>query len=235
MANQNMSTADRARIRQEAEDRRKAKDDKVFHILLIITVAIIAVVGLTTLIRNAVTTPAEIRDLTAIQNNWIVIDTDNKVSKHYHHPASFDIPAGYSKGDFTKYRDGVAQDFYLVADDPAAMVASIYVDAAPELTAEGFVQRTIDMRENALNTGSTVTAGEPFTATIAGEKAQCIYLLYSTEQGDYGCLLCGFDAPRNVCVTAILSGSYVTDGNVQTAEELLAQAEVLLAGLTIIH
>lgn len=235
MANQNMSNADRARIRQEAEDRRKAKDDKVFYTLVIITVAIIAVVVLTTLIRNAVTTPAEIRDLSAIEANWIVIDTDNKVSKHYHHPASFDIPAGYTKGDFTKYRDGVAQDFYLVADDPAAMVANLYVDAAPELTAEGYIQRSIEMRENALNPGSTVTVGEPFTATIAGEKAQCLYLRFTTEQGEYGCLLCGFDAPRNVCVTAILSGAYVTDGNVQTAEDLLAQAQTLLAGLTIIH
>ena len=235
MANQNMSAADRARVRQEAEARRKAKDDKVFYTLVIITVAIIAIVALTMLIRNAVTTPAEIRDLSAIQENWIVIDTDSKLSKHYHHPASFDAPAGYAKGEFTKYNDGVAQDFYLIAEDPNAMVASVYVDAAPDLTAEGYIQRAIEMHGNALNEGTTVTVGEPFTATIAGEKAQCIYLLYSTTQGNYGCLLAGFDAPRSVCVTAILSGAYVTEGDAQTAEELLGQAQTLLAGLSIIH
>lgn len=235
MANKSMSPTDRTRIRQEAEARRKAKDDKVFYTLVIITAAIIAVVALTMLIRNAVTTPAEIRDLSAIEANWIVIDTDNKLSKHYHHPASFDIPAGYAPADFTKYNDGIARDFYVEAEDPASRVSSVYVDAAPELTAEGFIQRSIDMRENALNTGSSVTVGEPFTATIAGEEAQCLYLLFSTPQGDYGCLMTGFDAPRNVCVYSIISGEYVTDGNVQTVEELLEQAQVLLAGLTIIH
>ena len=109
------------------------------------------------------------------------------------------------------------------------------MDSAPNLNGEEYIQRSIEMRENALNTGSTVTIGEPFTATVAGETAHCLYMCFSTVEGDYGCLLLGFDAPRNVCVTAILSGAYTTPENMQTQEQLLAEAEVLLAGLTIVH
>lgn len=235
MGKHNQSGAERERIRQSAEERRKARENKVFYILVIITVVIVAAFFLIRHISNESVLPARIPSVSAIQDNWIVIDVDNKVSKRYHHPASFDIPEGYVKGEFTKYNDGVAQDFYLEATDPEAMVSLIYVDAASELTAADYIQRTVEMRENALNTGSTVKAGQPFTATIAGEPVHCLYLVYSTEQGDYGCLMIGFDAPDDVCVTAILSGKYVTDGNVQTQEELLEQAQVLLSGLTIMH
>ena len=229
----NMTPAERARIKQQADEKRKAKENKVFYTLVIITVLIIAAVALNSVLRDALTLPAEIRDLSSIQDNWLVIDTDNHVSKRYHHPGSFDAPAGYSQGDFTKYNDGVARDFYLVADDPEAAVNLIYVDSAPELTAREYIQRSIDMYADALTEGSSVTLGEPFTATIAGEEAQCLYMHFSTAEGDYGCLLMGFDAPRNVCITASLSGAYTTPEAVQTQEQLLAEAQTLLAGLTI--
>lgn len=230
----NMTPADRARIRKQADDKRKARENKIFYTLVIISLAIIAAIALNNVLRDALTLPVEIRNLSRIQDNWLVIDTDNHVSKRYHHPGSFDAPAGYTPGDFTKYTDGVARDFYLVADDPEAMVSLIYVDAAPELTGAEYIQRSIDMRSDALNAGSTVEVGEPFTATVAGEEAHCLYMLFTTPEGSYGCLLLGFDAPRNVCITAILSGSYTTLENVQTQEQLLAEAQVLLAGLTIV-
>ena len=235
MGKHTQSTAERERIRQDAEKRRKDKENKVFYTLVIITVIIVAAFFIINHFVKESAYPELIRDTSTIQDNWIVIDVDNKVTKRYHHPASFDIPEGYVPGDFSKYRDGVARDFYLEASDPEATVSIIYVDAAPELTGEEYISRTFTMYQSTLNEGSTVQAGLPFTATIAGETAHCLYLRYSTTEGDYGCLLVGFDAPDNVCVTASLSGKYVTDGNVQTQEELLAEAGVLLDGLTIIH
>lgn len=237
--------ATRARNTRAANERARAEDAqrKAWwaahgkHVLIAV-IAVIALIVAVLLIRHFVeesALPVEIRNTSAIQDNWLVIDTDNKLSKRYHHPASFDIPEGYEKGEFTKYNDGVARDFYLVATDPEAAVSLVYVDAAPELTAEEYIQRSIDMRENALNTGTTVTVGEKFTATIAGEEAHCLYLRFSTTQGDYGCLLCAFDAPRNVCVTATISGNYTTPENVQTADQLLTEAQTLLAGLTIVR
>jgi len=235
MGKNNRTQADRARIQQEAAQRREARENKQMYILISIVLAVIVIALLIRPVTEFFTLPAEIRDVSLIQDNWVVIDTNNKLSTRYHHPASFDAPAGFEKGDFTKYNDGVAQDFYLLATDPDAMVYSLYVDAAPELTAKEYIQRSIEMRENALNTGSSVTVGEPFTAEIAGERAECLYLRFSTTNGDYGCLVCGFDAPRSVCVTATVSGNYTAPEAVQTQEELLAQAQTLLAGLTIMH
>ena len=235
MAKSNLTPAERERIRQEAASRRAEKENRIYYILIGVTLIVLAAFLLAPAVKDFFTLPAEIRDVSAIQDDWLVIDADNKVSKRYHHPASFVIPQGYEKGEFTKYNDGVAQDFYLLNTDNDAPVNLVYVDAAPELNAQEYIQRTIDMHANALNEGSTVTLSEPFTATIAGEKAQCIYLHFSTLNGDYGSLVCGFDAPRSVCVTAVISGSYTTPENVQTQEQLLAEAEILLAGLTIVR
>lgn len=246
MGNTPRSNADRERIRQEADARRQARENKVFYTLTAITVAIVAVFLIASGIRTLITTPTEIRNLDRIQDNWLVIDVDQTVSKHYHHPASFDAPAGYIPGEmvmertgeshiFTKYNDGVCQDFYLEAEDENALVAAVYVDAAANQTAKDYIQRYIDLYGNTQNATTTIVPGVPFTATLAGETAQCLYLRYNEERGSYGVLLCAFDAPRNVCVNAQLSGAFTTPENVQTQEQLLAEAEVLLAGLTIVH
>lgn len=230
----NMTPADRQRIKQEAADRRKAQENKVFFILTAITVAIFAVVLLYRPVVNFFTLPAEIHNLSSIQDDWVVIDADNTTGTLYHHPATFPAPEGYTLSSFYTSEELVTQDIYLVADDPEADVAIIYVFAAPELTAQENIARYREMYGDALNAGDSVVLGEPFTATIAGEKALCIYMRYSTAVGDYGCLVCSFDAPRNVCVTASLSGKYAEAGQAQTQEELLAQAQTLLADLTIV-
>lgn len=235
MGNKNLSPADRKRIRQNAEARKAARENRLYYILIAITLVVVAFIFITPVVKDFFTLPAEIRDLSAIEPDWLVIDTDRNLPKRYHHPASLTIPEGYVKGDFSKYRDGVAQDFYLVSTDENAPVSSIHVDASANLTAEAYIQRSIGMYTSALTEGSSVTMGEPFTATIAGEEAQCIYMVFSTPNGSYSCLFCGFDAPRNVCVTAVINGSYTTADAVLTQDAFLAQAQTLLAGLTIVR
>ncbi len=167
-----------------------------------------------------------------VQPGWLVIDVDSSVHRHYVHPATFTIPKGFSRGEFTKYVDGVAQDFYLIADDEAAPVANIYVDAVSGVTSKELIQRYISLSDTLPDTPSI---GAPFTAEVAGETAACLYMHYSEERGDYGVLVCFFDAQGDICVNALLTGAYTTPENVQTQEELLEQARTLLAGLTIIH
>lgn len=231
--------ADRARVRQNAAQRRQDKEMKQYITLLIVLGCIVAAVILFFAIRSAVTTPSEIRNLNAIEDSWVVIDTDKRTSTHYHHPASFDVPAGYVQSDFSTFNDGVQKDFFVEAEDAQALVESIYVSAAPELTAEAYIQRLIEFSPSSLTEGTTAEVGEPFTATIAGKEARCLYLRYTAaadgEEKCYGCLFTAYDAPRNVCVYASLSGGYTTADNIQTAEQLLAEAETLLAGLTIVR
>lgn len=237
------SPAERARIQQAAAERRREKEMKQFKILTTALAAIIAIAAIVALIvhlHGLSGLPAEIKDVSTIQDNWIVIDTNNKVSKRYHHPASFDIPAGYTKSDFSLFNDEYERDFYVEADSEDAVVSSVYVCAAPELTAAEYIQRLLDYSGTALNEGTTVETGEPFSAAIAGKDAQCLYLHYTVTAEDgstqaYGCLYTAFNAPKNVCVYASISGAYTTPENVQTAETLLAEAETLLAGLTIVE
>lgn len=231
--------ADRARIQQAAAERRHAKEMKQFIILIIITVVLIAALFIGSAVKNMVTLPVELKDLSSIQDNWIVIDTNNRVSKRYHHPASFDIPAGYTKSEFTLFNDDYQQDFFVEADSDDALVDSVYVCAAAELTAEEYIQRLAENSSAMLNAGTTVETGEPFNATVAGKEASCLYLRYTVTAEDgstqaYGCLFTAFNVPRNVCVYASISGAYTTPENVQTVETLLSEAETLLAGLTLV-
>ncbi len=233
-----LTAGERNRVRQAAAQRRKEKEMKQYITLLIALVCVVALVILVSVIRSAVTTPAEIRNLSAIEDNWVVIDADNKLSTRYHHPASFDVPAGYHTTDFTLMTDEVQRDFYVEADDENAVVESVYICAAPELTAAEYMQRLVEYSPTALNEGDTVETGEPFTAVIAGKEAHCLYLAYTSAAEDgtmqaYGCLYTAFDAPKNVCVYASVSGGYTTPDHIQTVETLLAEAEMLLAGLTI--
>ena len=247
MSKKTLTPADRERIRQEAAGRKQARENRTMYILCAITLVILLAVIVIPRIYDAVTLPVEISDLDDIQANWVVIDTNSKVSKRYHHPASFDFPQGYGEVEqafgttgekrvYSKYNDGVARDFFLTALDETASVNNIYVDAAASLTAEAYIARCLELRSSALNEGTSVTlVSEPFSATIAGKEAQCLYLRYSEAKGDYGVLICAFDAPRNVCVYAQLTGAYTGPETVQTQEELLAQAQTLLAGLTIVE
>lgn len=226
-----------ARQHKEEAKRRAWWDAHRRHVLLAVMAAVIVLLAAIA-VNHWVTEsalPDEIRDLTAIEDNWLVIDTNTKVSTRYHHPASFDIPEGYVTADFTKYSDGVSQDFFVEATDESAVVSSVYIDGVPELTAAEYIQRALDYREDALNENDSVTVGDAFDAVVAGKAAKCLYLRFSTDSGDYGCLLCAFDAPKNVCVTATISGAYTTPENVQSVETLLAEAETLLAGLTIVQ
>lgn len=169
-----------------------------------------------------------------VQPDWIVIDVDNTTGKSFVHPASFAVPEGFVRSDFTKYSDGVSQDFSLDNTDPTAPVASLYVDAVAGLTSEVYIQRIYELLPLTLSGDISAVTGTPFTAVIAGEQAWCIHIAYSTPQGDYGCLFVLIDTPHAICITAILSGAYTTPESIQTQEQLLAEAEVLLAGLTIV-
>ena len=240
MGKKTLTSADRARIQKAAAERRNAKETRQMIILSVALPAVIAVVAIVVAAVNASTLPAEIRDLSAIQDNWIVIDTDNTVRKRYHHPASFDVPAGYTLDEFDTSNDVNQRSFLVVADSEDAVVEQVHVSAAANWTAEQYIGNVLANCTSIVNEGFTCTPGEPFEATIAGKAAKCLYLRYNgiNEAGEavgYGCLYIGFDAPRNVGVYAIVSGAYTTPDKVQTTEVLLAESETLLAGLTIVE
>ena len=238
MGKKGNTPAERERIRQAAAERRAEKENKQFKVLVIALVCVVAVAALIWIVNGALTNPAEIDDLNEIQDNWVVIDTDKSVSKRYHHPADFDVPAGYTLDEFNTANDKYLRSFLVKADSEDAPVEMVHVSAQAEWTPDEYIQNVIANSVIILNPDFTCEAGEPFTATIAGDEARCVYLKYAgTLEGEptaYGCLYMGFDAPKNVCVYAVVSGAYTTPENVQTADALVAEAQTLLSGLHII-
>lgn len=237
MGKKAQSPAERARIRKAAAERRQAKEVRQMTALIISLLVITAVIVLVVVVKNAITLPAKIANLDAIQDNWIVIDADASTGTRYHQPATFVTPEGYVQSETTTFEDDILQSIQVTAESEDAVVSGVNVFGGVGWTAEEFIQRAAELSPSALNEGVTVTVGEPFAATIAGKDGHCVYLHYtdSTAEGaqDYGCLYVAFDTSSDIFVYAVLSGAYTTLENVQTTETLLAEAETLLAGLTL--
>lgn len=183
------------------------------------------------------TLPTRIKDVSTIQDDWLVIDTDNKVSKRYHHPASFTVPQGYTKSDFTTHSDGVQRDFHCNADSEDALVETFFISAASELNAETYIQRVIENAPLAISDENTQVANaEPLKGVIAGRDAHYLYMTYSLDENTaYSCLFVAYDAPSNVVVYSVLSSRDGAPEAVPGVEALLAEANTLLVGLTIVE
>ena len=70
------------------------------------------------------------------QGNWLVINTaPDGEEPRYYHLADFDIPAGYTRDDYSVFKDGIQQDFFCIANDESHVVQDVYISAAKNLSA----------------------------------------------------------------------------------------------------
>ena len=190
-------------------------------------VAIIAVIVAVVLCVNALTDPLKGR-----QDNWLITDTSASSTEHrYEHLANFVLPAGYTLDDYSLYKDDMQQDFYCVAEDESATVQNVYVTGAKGVSAA-------DYPASVLSYGFHKTAGEPRTLTINGQTCSALYLV-SDESEYYGegnaiaHMSFYFDA-GNACVSATLRSGIIPYEQVPDEATMLAEAEKLLAGLTLV-
>ncbi|MBQ7848947.1 MAG: hypothetical protein IJ343_04415 [Clostridia bacterium] len=229
-----------ARRRQAEEARKKEWWDMHFKHVLIAVIAAVVLLIAGIVAYNLYTDsllPARIGNLNDIQEDWLVIDTDNTVRKRYHHPASFTVPEGYTKSDFTTRSDGVQRDFHCNAASEDQLVESFFISAYSELTAEEYIERVIANAPNALSDENMKVANaEPLKGVVAGKDASYLYMTYSRDENTaYSCLFVAYDAPRDVVVSSVLSSRDSAPDAVPSADALLAEAETLLAGLTIVE
>ncbi len=196
-------------------------------LVLTAAAAIIAVIVAATLLAGVLSDP-----LKGKQDNWVIIDTAATSKEHrYEHLADFDIPAGYTRGEYSLYKDGVQQDFFCVADDAAAPVQDVYVTGAKGIKAA-------DYPATILAYGLHKEAGEPRKLTINGLACTALYLV-SDESEYYGegnaiaHMSFYFDA-GNACVSATFRSGTVPHEQVPDEATMLAEAEEVLQNLTII-
>lgn len=197
------------------------------RLALTVATAIIAVIVAATLLAGVINDP--LRDK---QDNWVIIDTSASGKDHrYEHLADFNIPAGYTRGEYSLYKDGVQQDFFCIADDANAPVQDVYVTGAKGVSAA-------DYPAVILAYGLHKEAGEPRTLTIGGQECTALYLV-SDESAYYGegnaiaHMSFYFDA-GNACVSATFRSGTVPYEQVPDEATMLAEAEKVLENLTMI-
>lgn len=190
--------------------------------------AVIVVIVLTVLVVNVMTDPLKGR-----QANWVIVDTSASSKEHrYEHLADFDVPAGYTRGEYSLYKDDdTAQDVFCVADDAARAVQDVYITGAKGVSAA-------DYPAAVLAYGIHKEAGEPRTLSINGRECTALYLVSDESEWDgdgmhIAHMAFYFDA-GNACVSATLRSGTVPYEQLPAEAAMLAEAEAILAGLTII-
>lgn len=189
--------------------------------------ALVVVIALVILVSQALTDP-----LRGKQDNWLILDVSATKTADYQHLADFDIPQGYDRDEYSLYKDGVQQDFFCIAQDAASPVQDVYVTGAKGVDAMTYP-------ETILSYGLHKEAGEPLRLTIAGKECSALYLVSDESEWDgegmaIAHMSCYFPTSANACITVTLRSGTMPYEQLPDEATLLAEAEKILAGLTII-
>lgn len=217
----------RAARMNEMTGKAKAWAGDHIRLLLIAAAAIAAVVIAANLLAGVINDPLKDK-----QDNWVIIDTAASGKEaRYEHLADFNIPAGYTRDDYSTYSDEVTQDFFCIADDRSAIVQDVYVSGSKALAAADFPTTILSYNLHK-------AAGEPRQLTINGQKCHALYMV--TDESEYygeGLNLAHmsfyFDV-GNACVTAIFRSNMLPMDQLPDEATMLAEAEKILSGLTLV-
>lgn len=190
--------------------------------------AAIILIILAVAVTNAVTDP-----LKGKQDNWLIVNVSGTANADYRHLADFDIPQGYTRDDYSTYSDEITQDFFCIANDQTAVVQDVYISASKaQLSAAEFPATVLSYNLHK-------AAGEPRQLTIAGKDCHALYMV--TDESEYygeGLHLAHmsfyFDTDEGACVTAIFRSNMMPLDELPDEAAMLAEAERILANLTLV-
>lgn len=193
---------------------------------LVAALAIIVVIVVAVLAGRALTDPLKDK-----QDNWLILDTSATKNPRYEHLADFDLPEGFTRDDYSLYKDGVQQDFFCVANDAANPVQDVYVTGAKGIDA-------VDYPNVILNYGLHKEAGEPRQLTIGGKACSALYLIsdesqWSGEGMAIAHMSFYFPTDKNACISVTLRSGTMNFDQLPDEATMLAEAEKILSGLTI--
>ncbi len=195
-------------------------------VLLALNILVYLVMPVKPLLRGLNGKPLGVKD------NWVVVDCDEGDGQKYYHLADFDLPEGYELDDFSAYNDENEQDFYCTNTSGEGPVQNFYVSAVKNQESEAYLQRLLSM-------GMHMDGGDPTKAAIAGKDANYVYLVFDasdeTQSGvAYGSLCIYMDTPQGSSVSVMINGRVAPAAEIATEEQLLVEAEKILANLTIV-
>lgn len=195
---------------------------------LVAAAVVIAVITLAVVVVNTVSDP-----LRGKQDNWLILDVSATSKSHdYQHLADFSIPEGYTRGEYSLYDDGIQQDFFCLAADENAPVQDVYVSGAKGINAA-------DYPAVVLSYNIHKEAGEPRQLTIAGQECSALYLISDESEwsGDGKAIAhmsFYFNTGKNACVTATFRSGTIPFEQLPDEATMLAEAERVLANLTLV-
>lgn len=167
------------------------------------------------------------------QANWLVVDTaEDSRAPRYQHLADYDIPDGYHLSDFSVFADGMQQDFYCTADEKGGVVQDVYVSGAKNMIAAEYPSVLLSYQ---MHMDST----EPREVTIAGKTGYALTLTFDESDTDgegmaYRSLCMYIDTDKGACISVMISSPTLPLAELPDEAALMAEAEMLLAGLTLV-
>ncbi len=237
-ARKNYEKAERQRAQAKNRKERSAKAAEMsdyakewltLHpIKSLVAMALVSVViAVVILVGNAVTDP-----LRGKQDNWLIVNVSGTTNADYRHLGTFDVPEGFTLDDYSTYSDEATQDFFCIADDKTSLVQDVYISGSRAL-------RAADFPTNILSYGFHKAAGEPRQLTVAGKECHALYLV--TDESEYygeGMNLAHmsfyFDTDEGACVTATFRSNMMPFDELPDEAAMLAEAERILEGLTLV-
>lgn len=170
--------------------------------------------------------------LVGVEDNWLILNTAEKgKDPRYHHLADFDIPQGYEKGEFTVFTDGVQRDFFCKPVAEGGLICDFYISAAKNMTGAKYLDMMLSYQTHK-------TVSEKKTAVIAGKDVNYVYMTYDDKEVEgqgFSCLCIYADTKQGSCVSAVINSYTVPHALLPDEAALLAEAENILAGLTIVN
>lgn len=186
-----------------------------------------------------------------VEDTWVVTDLNpytnvNKNSSNidsakksktprYYHLATLEPLDGYTLDPgFTFSDDEINQDQHYTAISEDAPVESVYLFGIPNKTAEKHVGDMI----SAMSVSSIV--GETMTANLAGYDTTYTYFVYDQPAEDggeateaYASLTLCIDTPHDACLLLVVNTRDMLKTELLTADDLLVEAEKVLANVTV--
>lgn len=227
------------KAKQRAEDaKRKAWWQKNGKKVAIITAAAVIVLALLVVFCKynfgpGGSIPNFFGKLIGVEDSWIVGNAaEDRATPRYFKLGEYQAPEGYEKSYFAAHSDELVQDQYYSDASGEKVIQDIYLSHVQGLTGEDQLANLSMYTMNLENSGAQ-------KGTIAGQEADYMYIVFDQDdvsgEGTASASLCiYFPTPYDAVVSAMISSRTVPEAEVPSMETMLAEAETMLAGLTLV-
>ncbi|MBQ8202603.1 MAG: hypothetical protein IJZ74_12635 [Clostridia bacterium] len=172
--------------------------------------------------------------LIGVEENWIVGNAaaDGETPRYYK-LAAYDAPEGYTAVEYNVHNDELVQDMRFKDESGEKLVSDFFLSHVQGRTPEDQLANLTVYISSLKNSGA-------LKGTIAGMEADYLYLVSDENTIDQpgmsaATLAIYYKTPYDAIVSVNLNSKVTPAAEVPTMEQMLAEAEVLLANLEVVQ